>query len=438
MSNSYTAPQKVERVKHLLDRTKSTNDSNPTLTTDDFACEECELSSDSSPDIDEEQSSSSSFWRSPFSLLRSLVSKSKKRYQDKQFDLDLSYITPRIIAMGYPSSNMEGLYRNKLSDVVNFFNTRHAHHYKLYNLCIETVRHYDPEVFDNRVVGYPFLDHNAPPLQMMLDCCQDIHRFLNNDPNNIVAVHCKAGKGRTGVMISSYLYYSHQMKDIDSSLAFYADQRTFNKKGVTIPSQIRFVHYFGELVTLWNAIESIKRQYNIDHDVDPADFDTKIGSSYLDYPLRVPTDYIQQQLPSIYHGPIYVLDTDAIPVCEKYVKQITVYFGKKVKTTLTQLKCKITSDEDFYNTKDLCDNRSLDSQNYWICPLEGVKVHNEVMFQIFNGHKNIILQCWIHCAFIKNNKITIPKMELDLINHDKNNKEYDSRVSIEILFSDTE
>ena len=48
------------------------------------------------------------------------------RYLDGGFDLGLTYITDRIIALGFPSEGKEAMYRNKMRDVQRFFKKRHS------------------------------------------------------------------------------------------------------------------------------------------------------------------------------------------------------------------------------------------------------------------------------------------------------------------------
>lgn len=45
-------------------------------------------------------------------------------------------------------------------------------------------------------------------------------------------------------MICAYLIYNNEQPNAEESLNYYATSRTKDKKGVTIPSQIRYVHYF--------------------------------------------------------------------------------------------------------------------------------------------------------------------------------------------------
>ena len=58
-------------------------------------------------------------------MMRSMVSKKKKRYEEDGFDLDLTYITDRIIAMGFPSTGSEASYRNPVGEVQRFFAAKH-------------------------------------------------------------------------------------------------------------------------------------------------------------------------------------------------------------------------------------------------------------------------------------------------------------------------
>ena len=173
-------------------------------------------------------------------FMKSLVSQDKTRFCYDGFDLDLTYITPRIIAMGYPSKNIEGIYRNNMEEVKNFFMTRHPNHYKVYNLCEE--RNYKDCFYKQ---GYfPFKDHEAPPLNLIKPFCEDVKKFLDEDEKNVVAIHCLAGKGRTGTFICCLLLYLNFFETAEECLLYYGLLRVGTVKGVTVPSQMRYVHYF--------------------------------------------------------------------------------------------------------------------------------------------------------------------------------------------------
>ncbi len=142
-------------------------------------------------------------------LIRTIVSGKHHRLVDEQLhvNLDLSYITPRILATSYPASGLETVYRNSAVDLAKFLHARHPGRHLILNL---SERPYSAEPFGERatVLEHGFPDHHAPPLEVAWRSCAAMHAWLLADPENIVVVHCLAGKGRTGVIIACYLILS--------------------------------------------------------------------------------------------------------------------------------------------------------------------------------------------------------------------------------------
>ena len=59
---------------------------------------------------------------------------------------------------------------------------------------------------------------------------------MKENHQNVVAIHCNAGKGRTGTLICCYLLYAGLADTAKDAINYYGWKRFKNGKGVTNPS----------------------------------------------------------------------------------------------------------------------------------------------------------------------------------------------------------
>lgn len=357
--------------------------------------------------------------------IRNAVSKKKRRFVDEElgFDLDLTYITDNVLAMGFPSEKMERMYRNPLSEVARFLETRHGGHYRVYNLCSE--RSYDKLKFQGRVAAFPFDDHNAPPLELMRNFCEDVTAYLAEDPQNIAAVHCKAGKGRTGVMICAYLLHVRTYDTAEEALQFYGSTRTQNGKGVTIPSQARYVKYYEELVRKGfvgkyaTALEPYKQKPTLltgmtVHTLPR--FGTKEQGCNLQFSICMGTPKMTVAYTSysrMEHQCLMTYNPDSITM--RFPMPIRLIGDVKI---------------EFYHQPDLPNllGRSM------LTPARTIELAKKML----DKRAKKMCHLWFNTSFIppEGTPMRLKKEEIDRANKDKQHKIFDASFAVELRFSE--
>eukprot|EP01103_Thecamoeba_quadrilineata_P010667 TRINITY_DN2363_c0_g1_i1.p1 TRINITY_DN2363_c0_g1~~TRINITY_DN2363_c0_g1_i1.p1 ORF type:complete len:592 (+),score=102.36 TRINITY_DN2363_c0_g1_i1:71-1846(+) len=179
-------------------------------------------------------------------IIKKKVSGDRVRFTEGNFNLDLAYITKNVIAMAIPAKGFGTLWRNNIDEVSEMLKQYHENNYMIWNLSEIA---YDYQKFDQRILEFGFPDHHNPPIDLLFNIVLSMDAWLKKDSNRVAVVHCVGGKGRTGTVISSYLLYtSQEHTDPLTALNFFAEKRSLQKKGVTQPSQRRYVTYFHEVL----------------------------------------------------------------------------------------------------------------------------------------------------------------------------------------------
>ncbi|XP_070597087.1 tensin-2 isoform X3 [Erythrolamprus reginae] len=167
---------------------------------------------------------------------------------ERKYDFDLIYITERIISVSFPPALEEQRYRSNLREVAQMLKSKHEDKYLLLNL---SEKRHDIIRLNPKVQDFGWPDLHAPPLDKICSICKAMETWLNSDPQHVAVLHCKGNKGKTGVIVASYMYYSKISASADQALSTLTMRKFCEDKVAASlqPSQKRYIHYFSGLLS---------------------------------------------------------------------------------------------------------------------------------------------------------------------------------------------
>uniref|UniRef100_A0A670ZXA9 Auxilin n=1 Tax=Pseudonaja textilis TaxID=8673 RepID=A0A670ZXA9_PSETE len=157
-------------------------------------------------------------------------------------ELDISYITSRIIVMSFPGEGVELGFRNHIDDVRTFLDSRHPDHYTVFNLSPKSYR---TARFHNRVSECSWPIRQAPSLHNLYAVCKNMHNWLQQNPKNVCVIHCMDGRVASAVLVSAMFCFCHLFSNPASAVQLLNSKRP----GVVLwPSHRRYLGYICDLI----------------------------------------------------------------------------------------------------------------------------------------------------------------------------------------------
>ncbi|XP_051997822.1 tensin-1-like isoform X4 [Xyrauchen texanus] len=167
---------------------------------------------------------------------------------EENYEVDLVYITERIISVSFPSTVEEQSYSANIKEVASMLRSKHGENYLLFNL---SEKRYDISKLNPKVLDFGWPDHHAPALDKICSICKAMDTWMSADSHNVVVLHNKGNRGRTGVVVAAYMHYSNISASADQALDRFAMKRFYEDKVLPVgqPSQRRYVEYFSGLLS---------------------------------------------------------------------------------------------------------------------------------------------------------------------------------------------
>lgn len=164
-------------------------------------------------------------------------------------DIDISYITTRIMVMPCPSEGLESTYKmNHIENVKVFLESKYQlSKASVYNFGPRSTPRLPPPI---RTVECSHIYYPSPPrapsLHGLFNIVEDMYGFLNSDPKNVILVESGDG-GRTvaATIISALFIYGQLITEPEDGIQMFAVKRTpLNMRA----SELRYLYYFTDIL----------------------------------------------------------------------------------------------------------------------------------------------------------------------------------------------
>ena len=162
--------------------------------------------------------------------------------------------------MALPGEGVNSAIYNNIYDVGNFLREKHGNQYIVMNLSCQYYDSYkifglQPDdisysykmELEKQVVNVDWKDHQSPFMPYLIRAVVNMHDFLSENTNNIAVVHCMAGKGRTGTLVSCFMLSTGLFSSIQQATSYYLYKRLVT---VTQPDQLKYIEYFQNLMKM--------------------------------------------------------------------------------------------------------------------------------------------------------------------------------------------
>ncbi|KAM8981069.1 tensin-2 isoform 1-T1 [Sarcophilus harrisii] len=167
---------------------------------------------------------------------------------ERRWDLDLTYVTERILAAAFPGRFDEQRHRSHLRELAHVLQSKHRDNYLLFNL---SEKRHDLNRLNPKVQDFGWPDLHAPPLDKLCSICKAMENWLSSSPQHVVVLYCKGNKAKLGVIVAAYMHYSKISASEDQALATLTMRKFCEDKVASEfqPSQRRYISYFSGLLS---------------------------------------------------------------------------------------------------------------------------------------------------------------------------------------------